>query len=954
MPVSSSRSPVASAFATALRRERESAGLTQAELADRAGLGVRTVSNLERGINTSPYPSTVRLLADALSLPAAARGGLMSAAGRGADNVGHDRPMTGGFLGAAPVGSLVARDAERTAITSALAATIAGHSAVVLLTGEPGIGKTRLAQEASIYAAESGYLVVSGRCYEQQRETPFVPLYEVFGALCQAAPASVREGLVERWPPLVTLLPDQFPNHEPSAWTSPDAAQILHRAATGLTREVAALQPVAILLDDLHWADAATVELLTHLVRHTANDRLLLLGTYRDAEVDSAHPVRRLAHALYRERQTRAITVDRFDRNTTAHLIAQQLDGSAVADSLSDLVHSHSDGNPFFTAEIVTGLVERGDLVQVAGAWACRPDVGVEAPASVREVVNERFTRLSSAARDALEAASVLGTVFDVDDVAILDEEDLLEKALDDAVGSGLLTIDGGRYAFDHSLTQQALYSGLSPAARHRRHRLIGERLERRPPVVRRRRSAEIARHLEAGGLVERAIPFVLLAGEVAAGVYAQDEAIRLYGHAIDLAEEVGDKVAAATALERLGQVELAIARYDEAVNHLVRAADIYQRIGAVDRRLGVEGMIAESLHRRGEGEAAAVRLDTFVAELEEAGSDDQTAGGAALATGLARVRLSLGQHELSVQAAERAARMARQEESVAVEADSNGVRGTSLLFLDRPDDAIEALERGIALAASIDAPFVESGATLGLQWAVTMQGEFDRALALGRRGLEITRRAGNTDLESLHAANLGLTHFYSGDWEQAQSQLERSVELARSGSPTLFSGIPPVYLGVLRAGQDDVVAAAACYDEAAMAPDLQTFAFAGYLEARRSELDLRAGDASTALSRLEPWLSEEAPTRIHDVMLLVAAADACLVLGDTERGESLVGRALRRATATRNLVDGVDARRLQGRCDRLRGRPAEARAWLEEALALAVAVRYPAAEQRVRVELDR
>ncbi len=136
------------------------------------------------------------------------------------------------------------------------------------------------------------------------------------------------------------------------------------------------------------------------------------------------------------------------------------------------------------------------------------------------------------------------------------------------------------------------------------------------------------------------------------------------------------------------------------------------------------------------------------------------------------------------------------------------------------------------------------------------------------------------------------------------------------------------------------------------MAPDLQTFAFAGYLEARRSELDLRAGDAATALSRLEPWLAEEAPTRIHDVMLFVAAADACLALGDTERGESLVDRALRRAAVTRNLIDGVDARRLRGRCDRLRGRADEARAVLEEALAVAIAVHYPAAEERVRAEL--
>lgn len=954
MPAHSSREPSASAFATVLRYQRESAGLTQAELAARSGIGVRTVSNLERSINVSPYPSTVRLLADALDLTEHARRDLIAAAGRRrlADHDGS--PAIGGYLGAKPPARLVARDRECGAITAALNAAASGTAGVVLLAGEPGVGKTRLAQEATLFAEDRGFLVVSGRCYEQQRDTPFVPLFEAFGALHDAAPSSVRESLVERWPSLVTLLPDQFPSAEPRVWTSPDAAQLLHRAATGLVRQLAEHRPVAILIDDLHWADAATLELLTHLARHTTTDRLFLLGTYRDAEVGPAHPVRKLAHSLHRERSTQAISVRRFDRDTTARLITQRLDESQVSAELSDLVHRHSEGNPFFTVEILTALIERGDLAQVNGRWVCRELVDVEAPASVREAIGERFSHLSSATRDVLAAASVLGTVFDPQDVSIVDaEEDALEESLDEAVASGLLTVEEGRYAFDHSLTQQALYADLSPVRRRRLHRSIGERLEFRPPAARRRRSAEIARHLEAGGLPDRAIPFVLLAGDVAAGVYSQSEAMRLYRHAKDLAEEVGDETAVAVALERLGQVELMIARYEEAVDHLITAADGYRHIGDRQARLRVEGLIAEAQHRRGEGEAAAVRLDEVVAELEGVGADGQLSGVAALSTGLARVRLSLGQHELCLDATERAARLARKEGSVPVEADADSVRGTALLFLDRPDEAVDVLERAISLAASVDALTIESGATLALQWSVTMRGELDRARALGERGLSITRRTGNADAESLHAANLGLTLFYSGDWEQAQSHLERSVELARSGSPTLFSGIPPAYLGVLRAGQGDVVAAVACYDDAATAPDLQTFEFVSYLEARRAQLELNDANLSAALARLEPWLGEEAPTRIHDVMLLSTAAEACLALGDVDRGEHLVDRALRRAAATRNQIDGVDAQRVKARCYLLRGRRSEARECLDEALSRASALPYPSARARIQLALD-
>ncbi|MBO9523471.1 MAG: AAA family ATPase [Nocardioidaceae bacterium] len=938
-----------SAFATVLRRQRESAGLTQAELAERAGLGERTVSNLERGINTSPYPSTVRLLADALGLTDDARADLMAATGRG-PRTGSPPPV-GGYLGATPASGLVARDAECAAITAALDAAVGGQSKVLLLAGEPGIGKTRLAQEASAYAAERGFLVATGRCHEQQRETPFVPLTEAFGTLHETAPTAVRAQVPERWPSLVPLLPGLA---QPEETPAPDAAERLHRAATGFVRELAAGRPLAILLDDLHWADAASVELLAHLARQTATDRLLLLGTYRDVEVGTGHPVRRLAHALHRERLTRVIGVGRLDRDATARLVAQRLDDDPVSAEVSDLVHRHADGNPFFTVEILTALRERGDVARVDGEWVRRGPAEIPAPASVSDAIGERVLRLSATARDVLESASVLGTVFDVDDVPTdAGDEEALEGALDEAVDSGLLTIAEDRYAFDHSLTQQALYGGLSPARRRRLHRVAGERLERRPDAARRRRSAEIARHLAAGGLPARAVPFYLLAGDVAAGGYAHEEAVRLYGRGRDLAEEVGDGLATAAAFERLGQVALTSSRYEAAVDHLVGASDRYRRLGEVASRLRVEGLVAEVQHRRGEAEAAAVRLDAVLTEVEEGTAPDASAPGvAALALGLARVRLSLGQHRLCVQATEQAARLARQEGSVTAEADAYAIRGTALLFLDEPDAAVGALEGAIMLAAGADAVTVESNATLALQWTLAMRGELDRALALGERGQELTRRTGNTDAEALHTANLGLTRFYRGDWIRSAELLERGVELARSGSPTLFSGIPPVYLGVLRAGQGDAAAALACYDEAATAPDLQTFAFAGYLEARRAELELRDGEPAAALARLEPWLTEEAPTRIHDVMLLVAAAEACLALGETDRGEELVARALRRAAATRNVLDGIDARRLEGRCLRLRGHHEQARQCLEEALARAVAIPYPAAEARVREEL--
>jgi len=955
MPAPSSRaqSPP-DAFAAVLRRERETAGLTQAELADRAGLGVRTVSNLERGINTAPYLSTVRLLADGLGLSEDGRGRLLRAArGRGAAATAQGRP-TGGYLGARPATPLVAREAERAALAGALDAVAGGVGKVVLLAGEPGIGKTRLAQEASAYAVQRGFLVATGRGFQTQRGTPFAPFLEVVATLHAAAPARVREEIPERWPPLRILLPDEFPSVPSTTAPPADAAQRLYRSLAGFVRELAALQPVAIVLDDLHWADGASLELFAHLARHTPEDRVLLLGTYRDVEVGRSHPLRELAHALRRDGILQTLPLARLDREETARLITEHLDDAPVSEEFGFLVHRRTDGNPFFTVEILTALIERGDLSRVEGHWVRGELADLEPPVSVSEAIGERVSRLAPASQEALEAVSVLGEVFDLDDLEILHAADTaLEQALDEAVASGLLTTDGGRYTFDHVLTQQTLYSGLSPVRRRRLHRAAGEALERRPSAVRGRRTTDIARHLELGGAPERAVAYVLLAGDAAAAMHSQGEALNHYRHGLELADEAGDRAAAASALERLGHVHLSTANLQEAVDHLVRAADGYRQLADHAALLRVEGMIAHALHRQGAGEAAAARLGEVVTELDErVGPDGRTAGLAALCTGLARVRLALRQHGPALEAADRAARLAWEEGAVAVEADAEAVRGTVLLFLDRPDDAVTSLERALALAAPVEALSAISDAALALQWALTMRGELQRAREVGERGLEATRMSGDSDAEALHTADIGLTLFYAGEWETAQTYLERGVELARAGAPTLFSGIPPAYLGLLRRGQGDLAAATICHDDAASAPDLETFAFAAYVEARRAEVQVLRGRPDVALERLRPWLDQEAPTRIHDVMLLSVAAEACLALGDGDRAEELVDQALRRAAATKNGIDGVDAQRLKGCCLLLRGRYDAARSCLEEALVRAVAVPYPAAEARIRADL--
>ncbi len=593
-----------STFATLLKRHRDAAGLTQEELAGRAGLGVRTVSNLERGINKAPYRSTIRRLADALELSEDARSELAASARHPMEHPsrGDRAAIEGGFLGAVPTARLVARGEELGRILDALKATEGGSGRLVLLAGEPGIGKTRLAQEASVHAWERRFLVAAGRCYEAQSGVPFYPFLEALSTLHEGAPPEVREAIPERWPYLARLLPDHFPSRIAGSSESREESQRLLRAVTGFVREVAAERPVALLLDDLHCADGASLDLLAHLSRHTRGDRVLLLGTYRDVEVGRRHPLRGTVGELGREQLVEKIGVRRLGPGETAALMSDRLDGTEVSGEFAGLVYGHTGGNPFFTVEVLKALIERGDLLRWEGRWVRKEIEDLSAPESVSEAISERVSRLNPKTQQILEEASVLGQVFGFEDliaVAGLGEEEA-EETLGEAEASGLVRTVRDRHAFDHALTQQTLYARLSPARRKRLHRSAGEGLEKLGEKVRQKRAAEISRHFVQGGSPGRALPYALLAGDEAQGAFAPGEAKRHYRGALELAERVGDGPAASQALEKLGGVLATTVRYDEALAALERAADAYSTRNDPESAVRVEARIAQTHFRRG------------------------------------------------------------------------------------------------------------------------------------------------------------------------------------------------------------------------------------------------------------------------------------------------------------------------------------------------------------------
>lgn len=944
-------------FAYLLKRHRDAAGLTQEELAKRAKLGARTISNLERGINKAPYSSTVRRLAEALELSVGASNELAASARQPVEHPSRNDQAVpkGGFLGAMPTTRLVAREEELKRILDALEASEGGSGRLVLLAGEPGIGKTRLAQEASIHAWGRRFVVAAGRCYETQSGVPFYPFLDALCTLYDQAPPAMREAIPQRWPYLTRLLPDHFPSRSLTSSESQEESQRLLRAVTGFVREVSSESSVAILLDDLHLMDGASVDLLAHLSRHTREERVLLLGTYRDVEVGRAHPLRQAGRELEREQLVEKIVVRRLEREATAMLMSDRLDGAEVSKEFVALVHKCTEGNPFFIVEVLKALIERGDLARWEGRWVRTEIEDLATPESVSEAISERVSRLRPRTREVLEGASVLGQVFGFEDLmaVVRLDEDEAEGAIEEAEASGIVRTAVDDYTFDHALTQQTLYATLSPARRRRLHRFAGEGLEKLGDPVRQKRAAEISRHFVQGGSPARALPYALLAGDEAGAVFAHGDAERHYRSALELAERVGDGSAASQALEKLGSVLATTVRYDEALAALERAAQIHRARNDPEAAGRVEASIAQTHFRRGTHDEGASRLASHLESLDKPGaSEGVRISLAALYGALARLHYARSRFAECRDAAERGVGLSRAVGDIGLFAQAQMMRGTALLWLDAPDEGVTTLEEAVLLAERSGTLDALSIALLPLYLAYLVRGEFERSRECGERGAAIAEKTGDTDLLAMHTTNLGLQRFYLGDWREAREYLECAVGLARSTQLSYFSSLPPAYLGVFRKAEGAWEEATRCLSEAAvLAQQAGNQEVLRYAESRLAELDVLRGCSAEAIARLEPLTNLSGLTWWYDVSSLSVLAEAYAKTGNAARAEEVVHLALVRARRMQNRVDGVEALRVRGKILSVGGRRKEATAALEQALSWARSMPYPYAEAKLWYE---
>jgi hypothetical protein len=335
----------------------------------------------------------------------------------GSEPATGEAPAVADLLGTVRRGRLIARDTELRELKGYVDLAISGQGQMVLLAGEPGIGKTRLSREALVYARLRGARVLSGACYEQEATVAYLPFAEALRGFVRSRPhADLREEIGETGSELIKILPELTELIPGLRASSPlESAQERLRLYDGVIDLLVRLSraaPLILFLDDLHWADGTSLHLLTHLARRLRAERVLVLGTYRDVELDREHPLGDVLREMNRERLYQRILLRRLDREGVRALIGAMFSVEQVSDEFTDLIYRETEGNPFFLEEVLKHLVETGAMYREGGRWERKGIAEIEVPQSVKEVIGRRLEQVSDPCRQTLTFAAVIGRRF--------------------------------------------------------------------------------------------------------------------------------------------------------------------------------------------------------------------------------------------------------------------------------------------------------------------------------------------------------------------------------------------------------------------------------------------------------------------------------------------------------------------------------------------------------------
>jgi len=707
-----------------------------------------------------------------------------------------------------------------------------GEGGLVFLYGEAGIGKTRLTRELSAYARLRGMRVLYGRCpalFRMDGVPPYVLWNEVIKDYLQVCTSEQLYKVIGYYPDEVSKLVPEIKQKlgviPPSIPISPESERNrLFEAVSQFVTNVSKEAPLLVVLDDLQWTDVSSLLLLHYLARGAYRESLLLLGAYRDTDIDEKHSLFPVLTELNRERLLQSVPLKRMSFDDVSEMIKRMLEQDNVPSEFCELVYTKTRGNPFFVEEVIKSLKEE-EIIYRDGEWKFKEISRIEFPKTVKSVVKNRISRLDDECQNALTMASFVGNdcafealcgVTGVQEDKLLD---VMERILKTGLVKERIIRGQGVYSFADVIVRDVVHEEVSLLRHMKIHDAVGCALEKVYTEKVDEHFGELAYHFLEGGNKEKALDYFLKAGEKAAKIYANNEAASYFQSALKLLEEKeGVLQERGHVLEKLGDIKKLVGQYDVCMKYwndaLLLRKQLYEKEKVARLHRKIANVLWSNLGNRErakqhheealkilEAEPESVELASVYEDLATMVSMGAT-GDMAEARSWAEKALELSKkldaHEViarsylwlgeilgwlgdkkkAVQCMERALKIAL----------DNGYMDTALcvyndaggLPAEEHEKHFEYLEKGFELAKKVGDISWMSWIGLNLAWMNIRIGNLNKGMLLAEESVALDRKTGYVTHLSMSLAAVGFAYQILGEWDKSAQYYNEAFTISQ------------------------------------------------------------------------------------------------------------------------------------------------------------------------------
>ncbi len=679
---------------------------------------------------------------------------------------------------------LVGKSEELTKLKSAFDDAMKGRSLMVALEGEGGSGKTRLAAELAVYAQKKQPAVLRGRASDDK--LPYAPWVGVCREYIGRVPGEwLRKMLGTSLPEFARLVPDIAAKVGTIPPSSPlGEQQDRVRLFEAVTRFLIAVSHQAsgllIILDDMHWADQASIDLLEYFVRGAGDSRVLVVCCY-GSEAGPDAPLYKVLMKLNKDRLLETVPVKNLSEEETGELMEQIFGERTVSAEFVNLTHQRTGGNPFFVEEVLRALVEDGTVFKTEKGWDRKPVHELSVPKSVKTALKSRLAKLDPDTLNILQWAAVMGSEFDyavLQEVSQVNEETLIQK-LEQLISLNLVSEiphQRSKFRFADDRIRELLLDDLIQIKRARYHLKLAEAIEKVSSKNLGEKVELLALHFSESGDTERTVKYSVLAGDRNRAIHAYESAVKNYKRALELLElEGGKELEKAEMLEKLGAVYYSTGKLTESTNCFQRALGIYEK--AKDRK-GAARVCVGMANTMSRATASPESTKMLMRGLEDLEGELEGSEAASIYAILADYHSSFDNYQEANMWADKAIRVGEKASNFRAFSTALQIKGAYLADIGRIDEALPLFERALNVALEHDENDEAIFTLLNLS-NYTYPRDLKKALEEAVRIIELGKRTGEIMGEARGWGMVSHLNWLKGDWNAAEEAFRNGKRIA-------------------------------------------------------------------------------------------------------------------------------------------------------------------------------